>query len=99
MYGQELNPETWAIARSDLMIKGQDPERIVLGNTLTGDGHADKRFDYMLANPPFGVDWKKYAEPPSRPRRDARLRRPVRRRAAPRLRRVAAVPAAHARPR
>ncbi|GAB3351520.1 type I restriction-modification system subunit M [Modestobacter lapidis] len=59
MFGQELNPETWAIARSDLLIQGQDPERIVLGNTLTADGHADKRFDYLLANPPFGVDWNK----------------------------------------
>lgn len=63
-YGQELNPETWAIARSDLMIKGQQPDRIVLGNSLTGeDGHPHERFDYMLANPPFGVDWKKYAAP------------------------------------
>ncbi|WP_448611832.1 type I restriction-modification system subunit M [Geodermatophilus sp. URMC 60] len=59
MFGQELNPETWAIARSDLLIQGQDPERIVLGNTLTNDGHGDKRFDYLLANPPFGVDWSK----------------------------------------
>ncbi|RKT79212.1 type I restriction enzyme M protein [Terracoccus luteus] len=63
-YGQELNPETWAIARSDLMIKGQDPRRIVLGNSLTDDdGHQRERFDYMLANPPFGVDWKKYQAP------------------------------------
>ena len=62
-YGQELNDETWAICRSDLMIKGQDPERIAPGNSLTGDdGHAGERFDYMLANPPFGVDWKKYAK-------------------------------------
>ncbi|WP_299959118.1 class I SAM-dependent DNA methyltransferase [uncultured Modestobacter sp.] len=61
MFGQELNPETWAIARSDLLIQGQDPDRIVLGNTLTADGHADKRFDYLLANPPFGVDWNKSA--------------------------------------
>jgi type I restriction enzyme M protein len=59
MFGQELNAETWAIARSDLLIQGQDPERIILGNTLTTDGHADKRFDYLLANPPFGVDWSK----------------------------------------
>ena len=62
VYGQELNPETWAIARSDLMIKGQDPTRIVLGNSLTStDGYPTTGFDYMLANPPFGVDWKKYA--------------------------------------
>lgn len=63
VYGQELNPETWAICRSDMLIKGEKPENIVLGNSLTADGHPDERFDYMLANPPFGVDWKKYAEP------------------------------------
>jgi len=64
VYGQELNSETWAIARSDLMIKGQDPSRIILGNSLTHeDGHSGEHFDYLLANPPFGVDWKKYAAP------------------------------------
>jgi type I restriction enzyme M protein len=63
VYGQEINPETWAVCRSDLMIQGQDPTRIVLGNSLTGeDGHPRQRFDYLLANPPFGVDWKKYAD-------------------------------------
>lgn len=61
--GQELNPETWAICRSDMLIKGEDPENIVLGNSLSTDGHQGERFDYMLANPPFGVDWKKYADP------------------------------------
>ena len=62
-YGQEINSETWAVCRSDLMIKGQDPDQIVLGNSLTDeDGHAGDRFDYALANPPFGVDWKKYAD-------------------------------------
>jgi type I restriction enzyme M protein len=61
MFGQELNSETWAIARSDLLIQGQDPERIVLGNSLSDDGHPDRRFDYLLANPPFGVDWSKAA--------------------------------------
>jgi len=64
VYGQELNPETWAIARSDFLIQEQDPEHIVLGNSLTDtDGFARTRFDYMLANPPFGVDWSKYKEP------------------------------------
>ncbi len=61
MFGQELNPETWAIARSDLLIQGQDPDRIVLGNTLSNDGHPGRHFDYCLANPPFGVDWSKAA--------------------------------------
>jgi type I restriction enzyme M protein len=63
MYGQELNPETWAIARSDLMITGSDPSRMQLGNTLVDDKWAGERFDYELANPPFGVDWKAYADP------------------------------------
>jgi len=64
VFGQELNPETWAIARSDLMIKGQDPTRITLGNSLTNeDGHSGKQFDYCISNPPYGVDWKKYQEP------------------------------------
>jgi type I restriction enzyme M protein len=63
VYGQELNPETWAIARSDLMMKGADADRMVQGNSLTQDGWADKQFDYMLANPPYGVDWKGYADP------------------------------------
>lgn len=63
VYGQELNPETWAIARSDLMMKGADADRMVQGNSLTQDGWADKHFDYMLANPPYGVDWKGYADP------------------------------------
>lgn len=62
VYGQELNPETWAICRSDMLIKGENPENIVLGNSFTADGHRGTRFDYLLANPPFGVDWKKYAE-------------------------------------
>jgi type I restriction enzyme M protein len=62
VYGQELNPETWAICRSDMLIKGENPENIVLGNSFTADGHRGTRFDYLLANPPFGVDWKKYAD-------------------------------------
>jgi type I restriction enzyme M protein len=61
VFGQELNDETWAIARSDLMIKGQDPKRITQGNSLTDeDGHAGTLFDYCISNPPYGVDWKKY---------------------------------------
>ena len=59
VFGEEINPETWAIARSDLMIQGQDPTRIVLGNSFTADGFSGQQFDYMLANPPFGVDWKR----------------------------------------
>jgi type I restriction enzyme M protein len=58
-FGQELNPESYAICKSDLLIKGQDPGGIAFGNSFTEDGHAGKSFDYCLSNPPFGVDWKK----------------------------------------
>jgi type I restriction enzyme M protein len=59
VYGQELNSESYAICKSDMMIKGQDPEHIVRGNSFSEDGHVGKKFDYMLSNPPFGVEWKK----------------------------------------
>ena len=58
-FGQELNPESYAICKADMMIKGQDVSRIKLGNTLSQDQLASDQFDYMLSNPPFGVDWKK----------------------------------------
>jgi len=58
-YGQELNDETYAICQSDMMVKGYDPSRIVNGNSLTRDGFAGRCFDYFLANPPYGVEWKK----------------------------------------
>jgi len=59
MYGQELNPESYAICKADMLIKGQDIANIIFGNTLSNDGLPGKRFDYMLSNPPFGVEWKK----------------------------------------
>ncbi|TBY49363.1 type I restriction-modification system subunit M [Rhizobium leguminosarum] len=59
MHGQELNPESYAICKADMLIKGQDVSNIVFGNTLSDDGHPEKKFDYMLSNPPFGVEWKK----------------------------------------
>lgn len=59
VFGQELNPESYAICKAEMLIKGQDVASIVFGNTLSEDGHADKAFDYMLSNPPFGVEWKK----------------------------------------
>ncbi|WP_296596605.1 class I SAM-dependent DNA methyltransferase [Phenylobacterium sp.] len=59
MFGQELNPESYAICKADMLIKGQDVSNIAFGNTLSEDGHGGKTFDYMLANPPFGVEWKK----------------------------------------
>lgn len=64
LYGQDWNDEAWAVCRSDMLIKGEDADNIVLGDTFTKDGHArdehgqKRRFDYMLANPPFGVEWK-----------------------------------------
>ena len=68
LFGQEYNPESYAICGSDLMIKGEDVQNIIFGNTLgtgkskegfvDGDGHPDEHFHYMLANPPFGVEWK-----------------------------------------
>lgn len=60
-FGQELNPESYAICKADMLIKGQDVSRIKLGNTLSNDQLVTERFDYMLSNPPFGVDWKKIA--------------------------------------
>ncbi len=58
VFGQELNPESYAVCKSDMIIKGQSPENIKRGNSFADDGHEGARFDYMLSNPPFGVDWK-----------------------------------------
>ena len=59
VFGQELNDESYAICKSDMMIKGQKAVNIKFGNSFTIDGFPDEKFDYMLANPPFGVEWKK----------------------------------------
>jgi len=59
LYGQELNDESYAICKADMLIRGQDVANVVAGNTLSDDGHAHRKFDYMLSNPPFGVEWKK----------------------------------------
>ncbi len=58
-YGQELNPESFAICKADILIKGEDADNIKFGNTLSDDQLTSKKFDYMLSNPPFGVEWKK----------------------------------------
>lgn len=63
LFGQELNGESFGICKSDMLVTGHDPENIAFGNTLTQDAHKDRRFHYMLSNPPYGVDWKKYQEP------------------------------------
>ncbi|MEM7345900.1 MAG: class I SAM-dependent DNA methyltransferase [Chloroflexota bacterium] len=62
IYGQEVNPETYAVCKSDLYIKsedGRDAENIAFGTVLANDQHADKHFNYLLANPPYGKDWKR----------------------------------------
>lgn len=59
LFGQELNPESYAICKSDMLIKGQNPSNIKFGNSFSQDGLEDEKFNYMLSNPPYGVDWKK----------------------------------------
>lgn len=62
LFGQEVNPETWAISRSDLFMKdptGRDADNIAFGTTLANDRHSGSRFDYLIANPPYGKDWKR----------------------------------------
>ena len=59
MHGQELNDLSYAICKADMLIKGQDVRNMVAGNTFSEDGHFGAKFDYMLSNPPFGVEWKK----------------------------------------
>ena len=56
--GTEINPETYVICKSDLIIKGVDPSGMHLGNTITDNAFADKSFGYMLTNPPYGKSWK-----------------------------------------
>jgi type I restriction enzyme M protein len=63
LFGQELNGESFGICKSDMLVTGHNPDQIAFGNTLTDDAHKDKKFHYILSNPPYGVDWKKYKEP------------------------------------
>ncbi len=60
LFGQELNPQTYSICKSDFLITNEEPDHIKLGSTLTNDQHSDgnRKFDYMITNPPFGVSWK-----------------------------------------
>ena len=62
VFGQELNAETFATCRSDMLVKGQGSSRITHGDSFGDDQHPDGKFDYCLANPPFGVEWKKYQD-------------------------------------
>lgn len=59
VFGQELNPESYAICKADMLLKGQKPSQIRFGNSFSEDGFSSETFDYMLSNPPFGVEWKK----------------------------------------
>jgi len=62
LFGQEVNPETWAVSKSDLFMKdptGRDADNIAFGSTLSNDRHASSTFDYLIANPPYGKDWKR----------------------------------------
>ena len=78
------------------MMQDIDPERMRNGNTLTADAFPTEKFDYILANPPYGVDWKAYAAPIKDEHAKLGPRRPVRRRPAAGLGRVVPVPPAHA---
>ncbi|TYL50028.1 SAM-dependent DNA methyltransferase [Nocardioides sp. BGMRC 2183] len=62
LYGQEYNPQSYAICKSDMIAKGNDASRIAFGNTLTDDAFKGRQFDFLLSNPPYGVDWKQYAK-------------------------------------
>ena len=62
LYGQEYNPQSYAICKSDLLAKGHDASNIAFGNTLTDDRFPTRKFDFCLSNPPYGVDWKQYAK-------------------------------------
>jgi type I restriction enzyme M protein len=62
LFGQEVNPETFAVSKSDLFMKssdGRDAENVLFGSTLSNDRHAERSFDYLIANPPYGKDWKR----------------------------------------
>jgi type I restriction enzyme M protein len=59
LFGQELNDESYAICKADMLLKAENPGNVALGNSFSEDGHREQKFDYMLSNPPFGVEWKK----------------------------------------
>lgn len=63
VFGQELNPESYAICKSDLLIKGQNASNIKKGNSISDDQLDSYKFDYLITNPPFGVKWEKFAKP------------------------------------
>jgi type I restriction enzyme M protein len=95
LFGQEVNPETWAVSKSDLFMKdpvGRDADNIAFGSTLSNDRHGGQSFDYLIANPPYGKDWKRDEDAV----RAEHERGPVRTGAPTDQRRAAALSAAHA---
>lgn len=95
VFGQELNAETYAVCRSDMMLKGQDASHIAYGNSFSNDYHQGQRFDYLLANPPFGVEWKKVEAEVRKEAETKGFQRPVRRGPAAHQRRLLSVPPTH----
>jgi len=75
LFGQEVNPETYAICKSDMLIKGDDRDanNVKMGSTLSEDGHTQGKFDYMISNPPYGKDWNKDAAAVNRDNKDGRI--------------------------
>ncbi|WP_300639480.1 class I SAM-dependent DNA methyltransferase [Nocardioides sp.] len=71
LFGQEYNPQSYAICKSDLIAKGHDATNIAFGNTLTDDAFVGRRFDFSMSNPPYGVDWKQYAKAITKERDEA----------------------------
>ncbi|MFD6221196.1 type I restriction-modification system subunit M [Nocardia asteroides] len=71
LFGQEYNPQSYAICKSDLLAKGHDATHIAFGNTLTDDAFRGRKFDFCMSNPPYGVDWKQYAKAITKERDEA----------------------------
>ncbi len=71
LYGQEYNPQSYAICKSDMIAKGNDATHIAFGNTLTDDAFKGRQFDFCMSNPPYGVDWKQYAKQVTKERDEA----------------------------
>ena len=99
LFGQEVNPETWAVSKSDMLMlhpDGHDADNIAFGSTLSSDRHAGLDFDYLITNPPYGKDWKRDEEA-VRAEARPRDRRALRPRLAAHQRRPDALPPAYAR--
>ena len=99
LFGQEVNPETWAVSKSDFFMKdptGRDADNVAFGSTLSNDRHAAQSFDYLIANPPYGKDWKRDRAAVTEEHERGAAGRPLRSRTSAHQRRSDPVPAAHA---